>query len=208
MSDRSKRKGRRAIVVVYLLFALAVYLGFRSYGPALISVQGTSLAPFLLEGDLVLAHRGTAVLERGALVFARAPFRTTPTLGERITRFRRGGQESWPVPVGSPVLRFVAAVPGDRVIWDHQAVTVGGQRYPIPYLHPDLPHRQEEVLLGEGEFFLLALEPGRADSRVTGAVSEQDLLFRIQSVVWPRERRKVLDPGKKKQAVSDSSSEM
>ncbi|SIQ01076.1 Signal peptidase, peptidase S26 [Alkalispirochaeta americana] len=204
MSDRSKRKGLRGILVLHLLFVVAVYVGFRSYGPALISVQGTSLAPLLVEGDLVLAHRDTKVLQRGTLVFARAPFRTTPTLRERIARFRSDGpREPYPHPVGGPVLRFVAALPGDRVIWDHQGVSVGSARYTIPYLHRDLPHRQEEILVQEGEVFLLALEPGRADSRVVGVVSEEDLLFRVQSIVWPRERRKVLYPRKEQQAAEN-----
>ena len=129
------------------------------------------------------------------------PIRTGNRLEDlwRQIRSRRGGEPFRP-SMGEPVLRVVLGLPGDQVHWGGAADVVkssrDGQtyRYTLPVLHHLLDQDEETILLEDGWFFLVALQPGRADSRATGAVPAAAIHFRVQSIIWPRERRGLLDP--------------
>lgn len=193
MSDRAKRK-RRRLFFSYLLLAGLVFALVRVFGPAIIAVRSTALSPVIQEGDIVLARRGTEQLGRGSLVITRAPLRTGSRTEDVIQRLRqRFSDTAPPRPVVHPVPRIVAGLPGDEVRWDHQSVSVGALRYDLTILHEALPQREQTVLLGEDEFFLLSLQPGRADSRIVGPVDRSSILFRIQSVILPVHRRGIVE---------------
>ncbi|TVR66051.1 MAG: hypothetical protein EA427_16845 [Spirochaetaceae bacterium] len=193
MGDRAKRR-RRRFFFSYLLLAVISFAVFRSLGPVIITVRGTSLSPVLEDGDIVLARRGTRDLERGSVVLARAPLRTGSRAGELFHRLRyRFSDSPPPGPVGRPVPRVVAGLPGDLIQWDHRGVLVGSDRYEVILLHQDLPGPEETVLLGDDEFFLLALQPGRADSRIVGPLDRSRILFRIQSIILPVDRRGIVE---------------
>ncbi len=151
------------------------------------------MEPLLQTGDIVLARRVRNGIPRGAVVVTNAPLRTGFALIPRL-RALINREDAVPVPVGRPVPRIVLGLPGETVAWDHSGVTVGGRRYETLMLHEDLPLDEEVLELGEEEFFLLSLQPGRADSRIIGPVSRNALRFRVQSIVWPGDRRGVLDP--------------
>lgn len=170
-----------------------MFLLFRAFGPALITIRGSTLDPILRSNDVILARRNTQNLSRGSLVIAGAPLQTGSWIQRQFDRFlpRTSGTRT-DAPIGEPVLRIVVGLPGETVSWDHRGVSIGTVRYGNVILDEHLPHPERSVQLDDDEFFLIALRPGRADSRIIGPVDRSSILFRVQSIVWPAERRGVL----------------
>lgn len=182
---------------------LLVFLLYRTYGPALVTITGDSFSPIVREGDVVLARRDTRKMDRGAIVLVeapvelRAPLREIPgRLLESLFRrppLHRGPGDDRTAVVGRPVIRLILGLPGETVSLEGAEIRVGESGFTTAVLHDELPLRQQAWNLGPDEFFLIALHPGRVDSRVIGPVSRSKILFRVQSIVWPRERRRVLE---------------
>lgn len=159
-------------------------------GPSIITVRGSSLDPFLRSGDVVLVRRGTDGIHRGSIVFTEAPLRTGSLLQRVYLRLRyRDAEQRPPMPVGRPVARIVAGLPGETVVWNDRRVLIGAEQYDLTLLHEDLPHPDVTVTLGPDEFFLVAHQPGRADSRIIGPVERRGIRFRVQTILLPAERR-------------------
>lgn len=194
MSDRARRR-RRRVFLSYLVFTVAVFLGFRHLGPAVITIRSDALAPVLQNGDTVLARRNTKTLERGSTVLVRAPLQTGSRFGDLVRglRARRAGDE-FASSVGRPVVRIVVGLPGEQVQWDHRIISAGTASFDLVFLHPDLPSPESVLQLGPDEYFLLSVQPGRADSRVVGPIAASEILFRVQSIIFPAYRRGVIEP--------------
>lgn len=192
MSDRNRRKFRR-LLVRYTLLAILTFLVFRQFGPALVSVRGGSLAPVIAAGDVLLVRRNTSELHHGTTVLVDAPIRTGTTIEDLLQRV--SGTVTTPAAVRAvrgPVLRVVAGLPGETIRWNNEGLFRDGEFVPLEPLHPELTAPEQTLRLEDGEFFLITLQPGRGDSRVVGPIHRDSIRFRVQSIIWPRERRRVL----------------
>lgn len=123
---------------------------------------------------------------------------TGSLLRERILRVRsfrnRRQEEPLPSPVGRPVPRIAVGLPGETVTWDHQRITIDSANFDILLLHDRLHQPETTITLGDEEFFVVSLQPGRADSRIVGPVDRSTIRFHVQSIIWPIDRRGVLAP--------------
>lgn len=202
MAARERRARRHvARLFRYLLFGTAVFALFRVAGPALVVVQGDALAPILQENDVLLVRRvGSREVNIDDVVVSRGTDHRMPLLPavrQWVRDMRAEGVLSAPPGLTRDVIRLVVALPGDTVWWDHQRVTVTPppsasreeRSYHFDALHSDLPQQGQTAVLQDREYFLVALAPGRADSRVVGAVHRDRLRFRVQSIILPGTRR-------------------
>ncbi|MFW5642599.1 MAG: S26 family signal peptidase [Alkalispirochaeta sp.] len=94
------------------------------------------------------------------------------------------------------VPRLVAAIPGEQVTWSDSVITVRGdtgiRRYSLDPVHGSLSAPIRQVRLASDEVFLVALAPGRIDSRVLGPIRIGEISSVVRRIAWPRERRAVL----------------
>ncbi|MFW6228538.1 MAG: S26 family signal peptidase [Alkalispirochaeta sp.] len=94
------------------------------------------------------------------------------------------------------VPRLVAAISGEQVTWNDSVITVRGdtgiRRYSLDPIHGSLSAPIRQARLASDEVFLLALAPGRIDSRVLGPIGIEEISSVVRRIAWPRERRAVL----------------
>lgn len=139
-------------------FAAAILFALLCLRP--VRVAGWSMYPLLRHGQLVLVD----VLS----------YRLRPPRRGEIALARLGGM---------PVLKLVAAAPGDTIAVQGAMVWVNGQPLEATGAQGEPPPGRR---LGPGRYFLLSLaaDVGR-DSRHHGPVDRRDLLGRAWLRLWP-----------------------
>ncbi|MFP4153668.1 MAG: S26 family signal peptidase, partial [Alkalispirochaeta sp.] len=129
-----------------------------------------------------------AVEQSGADSSPQATSNDSGTVAERT------GPEDLRQPPRVP--RLVAAIPGEQVTWSDSVITVRGdtgiRRYSLDPIHGKLSAPIRQARLASDEVFLLALAPGRIDSRVLGPIGIEEISSVVRRIAWPRERRAVL----------------
>lgn len=118
------------------------------------------------------------VLTSGEMVLARAPW-----------RFRRLAAERRYVPANVPLVKRVAAVPGDRVCAVRAAVVINGTfvgtRAARDARGRPMPWWNGCVVLGRGAYFLLMESPASFDGRYFGPTYRADIIGRA-TPIWLR----------------------
>ena len=196
MTDRFRRQQSRRRRRLVLLIAVIAFFVWRLIGPGIAIVRTTSLEPMLQSGDVVRMARSGSPVERGDTVLWRPPggprrFDFLQIVRGRLANSRTDGG------VTTRQLRFVprivVATAGDQVSWNDRNVTVRRdgdvRRYTLPPLQARLVSPVRQLRLQAGELFLVALQPGRIDSRIIGPVSSDTILFFITRIMWPANRR-------------------
>lgn len=168
----------------------------RLVGPAVFSVRGDGLSPFVTEGDLLFARRLRSTPDRGAIVLINNFSPSRSVLPEALRR-RIAARRNRLIEEAEPsrtVPRMVAAVPGDTVRFDQSGAIVIGEdgyvhRYPLGSLNELLLSELSPLRVGEEEVFLIATGAGYVDSRIIGPIPEDDVRFVVTAILWPAERR-------------------
>ncbi|MDA3950184.1 MAG: S26 family signal peptidase [Spirochaeta sp.] len=196
MTDRFRRQQNRRRRRLVFLVGVVVFFVVRLVGPGTAIVRTTSLEPMLQSGDVVRVTRPGSQLDRGDTVSWRPPGGTRRFGPFQMIRSPlSNAPEDKNAITGQPrsVPRIVAATADDQVSWDDRNVTVRSdgevRRYALPPLHARLVSPVRQVRLQPGEIFVVALQPGRIDSRVIGPVDADTVLFRITRIMWPANRR-------------------
>lgn len=160
------------------------------------------MSPLFETGDIVVLRPARRGAERGSIVTVSNPFpEGRASVGEAIERIRGGAEPNGTAPMhrGRDVLRVVAALPGDRVTWDHAHLVVrtsegGLYRLRGGSIHDAVEYEQRHTTVPSGHVFLIALDSGRIDSRIAGPVPEHAIRRRVTRIVWPRDRRRSVAP--------------
>ena len=159
------------------------------------------MPPLFENGDVVVLRPARRSVERGSIVAVRNPFpEDVAPLADGIERIRGGAERRDTVPLHDrDVLRVVAALPGDRVTWDHAYIVVrtgagGLYRLSGGAVHGAVEYEQRHTTVPEGRIFLIALDSGRIDSRIAGPVPLHSIRRRVTRIVWPRDRRGSIAP--------------
>ena len=150
-----------------LVFFVAIMLVFRSAVADWNQVPSGSMKPGILDGDRIVVDK----LAWGL----RLPF--TDTRLARWSAPARGDVVTFENPLdGRLFVKRVVAVPGDRLAWRRNALTVNGEaaRYApltaaetaaLPIANPKRYHIYREHLLGESRLVMLHQKPGVGASR-------------------------------------------
>lgn len=168
---RSRRFRHWAIAVLLPVLALCVAIAFPP-GPFLVWNASAS-APIGL-----YAIGGRDAIERGDMVLARVPERLRPLAAER--RY---------IPINVPLVKRVAAIPGDSVCAHGEEIFVNGR--PIAERRGDdgmgrtMPWWSGCVALRDGALFLLMDDSGSFDGRYFGPTRRGDIISRVR-LLWAR----------------------
>lgn len=197
MADRSRRRSARR-TLRWVALPVAIALVWRLAGPGIVLVRDDSLAPFLVEGDVVFARPVRDVPPRGTIVLVSPVFAPAGTI---LDHLRLSSEESFESRQDRLVPRIVAAVPGDDVTWtEGSIVSAGSDRDdglfrvdPAP-LHRLIVQNPRRISVGEDDLFLTSLGAGRFDSRVLGSRPAADVRYRVTRILWPADRRRPLPP--------------
>lgn len=159
MNFAEEEKRSRRVSVLYIietfLFSLIIFccialVLWRVIGDPVIRVSGSSMYPTYRDGDLLSCTKNVeeGTLKRNdVVVFARK-------------------EES-----GKNLIKRVIGLPGERVRVTEEGVFINGELIYEPYDLPLPEHTADEVLLGEGEYFVLGDNRNNSrDSRSFGAV--------------------------------------
>lgn len=132
-------------------------------------VRGSSMAPGIHDGDRILVNHISLLLsevQRGDIVVLHYP------RDPRLDYIKR-----------------VIGLPGDHVRIEGEAVFVNGQVLPEPYIREGDPESHTEVLIGEGQCFVLGDNRRHSsDSRDFGLVPLENLVGKAHLRVWPPAR--------------------
>jgi len=203
MTDRFRRHKTRKRWIIRITLLVIAYLVMRTVGPGVALVRTDSLVPLVRPGDVVLTRRGADELDPGDVVTVSVPPGNSRGLRYLFESIRerletRGDQPSDETAMRQPrrVPRVVIGLPGEQVTWDDTQVTVRGaagvRRYTFEPIHPDISAPTRQLRLSPDEVFLVALTPGRIDSRVIGPIGSGEISSVFRRIVWPRERRAVV----------------
>lgn len=181
-SNRGRKRRsriRRSLTVVGLGALLTFAAGLRVF-----RFDSSAIAPVVMDGDYVLAWRRIGRPKLDSVVLARNPLEA----GGATLRRRA---EPRLVP------RLVVASGGDSVQWTATAVRIAHQNgseraLRLVPLAVGLEQPAQSRNLAPRQAFLIALAPGRIDSRVLGPVADRTVRRRVIAVVWPPERLQVL----------------
>ncbi len=195
----SRRRVRR--VLRFFLVAFASFAAWGLLGVTVATVGEGAVPPLFETGDLVTLRSARRSVYRGSIVMARNPFPDETAPFADVTRRIWGGtqgDETAPLYHDRDVLRVVAALPGDRVTWDHARIVVrtsegGLYRLEGGIIHTVVEYEQRQTTVPEGYVFLVALDSGRIDSRITGPVPMRSIRRRVERIVWPRDRRRPVE---------------
>ena len=184
---RTARSGwfRRWAEALVVAFLVVTFVG------TTVGIEGTSMAPSLLDGERALVPRyetwavrfGLRTWSVGDVVYFRAPGDTPRTLLERIT--------------GGPfVIKRVVARGGQTLELRTGSVLVDDEPQPEPYLaeRARASVSLTSVLVPEDHLFVLGDDRsplGSRDSRAFGPVPVGTVQGRAAWVVWPPVRRDV-----------------
>lgn len=172
---RERRSRRRPIVI-------AAAVGTALSIAAIVLTSVIEPIPRLLWNASASVPRGLYAvapiepIERGDIVVARLPRRIA-----RLAAVRRY------LPIDVPLVKPVAATPGDRVCAIGAAITINGRfvatRRERDLAGRPLPWWRGCVLLRNGRVFLLSLVPGSFDSRYFGPV-EPSAIVGLARPLW------------------------
>ncbi|MCG8480251.1 MAG: S26 family signal peptidase, partial [Spirochaetales bacterium] len=174
MARRPSRRRLRRIARFFLV-VLVSFVAWRLLGATTATIREGAVSPLFENGDVVVLRPARRSVERGSIVAVRNPFPgDVAPLADGIERIRGGAQRRDAVPLHDrDVLRVVAALPGDRVTWDHAYIVVrtsegGLYRLSGGAVHDAVEYEQRHTTVPEGHIFLIALDSGRIDSRIAG----------------------------------------
>jgi signal peptidase I len=90
---------------------------------------------------------------------------------------------------GTPLVKRVIGVPGDKVVMSRGQVSINGQPQDEPYVH-GLPTGCTRycgpLLLGPGQYFMMGdNRPQSGDSRSFGPVAEDEIIGHVVLRYWP-----------------------
>lgn len=199
MTDRYRRQQRRRRRVFRLVLVLAVILTWRFFGPGIAVIRTEALQPLFQFGDIVWTSPRRVAVERGDTVSVGLPFGSPYSL-RRLGRLIPWIGDDKPTTVEQPRFapRIVVAVAGDRVTWNDRLIVVRTQRdtvsrYAFPPVHPRLTQPTRQRRVPPDSVFVVALQPGRIDSRVLGPISTQEVGRRFTRILLPANRRRLVD---------------
>lgn len=176
---------RKAIILLVLaiLFALAWPAMVACNVVRLFSTPADSMAPTVRRGDYVVM--------RGYL-FGRAPHRGDIVVFKTDNLTRR---ELFNVPAGQFFLKRVAGEPGDRLrieagelFINDKPVALSNAFGKISYLPGPMTSGSNVTLPPDSYFVLGDNVTNSLDSRYFGPVARKDIVGRIASCYWPRDR--------------------
>ncbi len=220
MADRSRRHGVRQVSRL-LVLTVAIFVLGRVLGPGVAVVRDGSLAPILESGDIVWVRPARGEVDRGSVVLV-VPYlsRSSGILpdsfgfgfdGSRETDERQERDADRPdtpddpsPPAASPrsdalVPRIVAGRSGDDMTWTDSSVVStapDGTRFRLSpnILHPLLRPVERSATVPEESLFTVSLSGGMIDSRLIGPRPDGEVRYQVRRIMWPRERRGVLQP--------------
>lgn len=220
MADRSRRHGVRQVSRL-LVLTVAVFALGRVLGPSVAVIRDGSLAPILESGDIVWVRPVRGEVDRGSVVLV-TPYLSRPSgilpdaFGFGFDGSRRMGEPTerdpdrsdTPDDPSSPaapprsdalVPRIVAGRSGDDMTWtDSSVVSIGsdGTRFRLApnILHPLLRPVERSATVPEESLFTVSLSGGMIDSRLIGPRPDGEVRYQVRRIMWPRERRGVLQP--------------
>lgn len=191
MTDRFRKRKSRRRWLTRGIFLVTVAVVWRLIGPGIAVVRNSSVSPALQPGDIVLLERPRRGIAPGDVVISRLPISSHPLMD--LLPGEKGALEA-----SSRAPRIVVASGADFVAWTDRRVTVrtsrgDGSAYVFSPLHSRLTRPTRQRSLTQSELFLVALEPGRIDSRVIGPVDRSYVSFRVSRIIWPADRRAIVD---------------
>lgn len=158
---RLKKRLKRLDTVRFLTFLVFLFVMLNTFVVSLASVSGPSMETTFLNGDDVLMWHFNETFSHGDVV---------------VVQVEQNAQTSY-------FIKRLIGLPGDHVVLDAQAVFVNGVVLDEPYLDPGVITSCPafngvcDVILGEGEYFVLGDNRAASnDSRHIGLI-EEDALF-------------------------------
>ena len=172
---RRRPRAVDAVIEIVTTVALAVilYLVIQTFLVQTFRVEQNSMLTTLLPDQHLLIDKLTPRFDdysRGDIIVFRAPRRFSPD--------------------GTPFIKRVIGVAGDRVEIRESAAWVNGVRLTEPYVEEEYPTEPQgkgsEWEIGPGELFVMGdHRDGSVDSRVFGVIKVEDVIGRAVIRFWP-----------------------
>lgn len=161
---RLKRRIKRLDTVRFLTFLVFFFVMLNTFVVSLASVSGPSMEPTFLNDDDVLMWHLNDTVTHGDIV---------------VVKVNQSNQTSY-------FIKRLIGLPGDHIVIENNEVIRNGTRLDEPYLVvgsttqcPPL-NGVCDVILGEGEFFVLGDHRGASnDSRHIGVIDEEALFGQV-----------------------------
>ena len=192
---RKAAKGATREIVETLLLAAVIFLGVRLL-VLNFKVDGNSMRPNLLNGELLLVNRNSyREIDLNGLL-DKLPFveRDDPWIFRPFDAPERGDIVVFDPPNGStePYIKRILAVAGETVEIKEGGVFVDGVRVVEPYIDEGITEclraTCEPVLVPEGDVWVMGDNRRNSqDSRSFGVVPVENIIGRAWVVYWPRD---------------------
>ena len=176
-SDEDENPRRRQLVDWLVVVGVALLAAFliRTYVLAHFVVDGTSMASTLEDGDRVFVNKLSYRLH-------------DPRRGDVVVLHQLDGATQ------RDLIKRVIGLPGESVEMRSCQVVIDGRQLQEPYLDPEVvtpgncgpdPDFQPVVVPDDHVFVMGDNRAGSQDSRVLGAIDDDDLVGRAFVVFWP-----------------------
>ena len=156
-------------ILIILALAVAIFFGLRTTVQAY-DVIGSSMEPNLHYGDRLMVNKIVYNIhdpERGDVIILQPPH-----LSEDAT----------------PYVKRVIALPGDTVEVKEGAVYINGIMLDEPYLKESPAYTFSEIIVSEGEYFVLGDNRNNSvDSHLGWTVPEDNIIGKAWFSYWPSE---------------------
>lgn len=174
---RPRRESPAGLFIIPLVLVLGLVIGVFHIFFKGVRVEGPSMEPVLVSGDLILVDPGLVVPRRGDII--------------AIT--------DYPEP-GESLIKRIVGVPGDIIEVADDAVIVNGVRESYPFavdiLTGPQPYALAPVAVPKGSVYVMGdNRPISLDSRDFGAVPIRNIVGRVEFLFFPPARARELDYG-------------